>query len=431
MRSIDFVCLLSNITLHSNNMKSQTPTRVLILAWVSILPAKSPAEMPPTAILPPEIWCIIYDWAIRSSIDIHEHCTSINFPEVILHLRSPSNHPSVSRAWLRELRLVCRASKAVLDSSPLLTIPMSEKAVYINPSSDVQLQFVLLLSDPLKSRRVILLDLPGSESSNSSAPILFDILCDNARSLPALRSLTMDFTRHNGREPVTPRFWGRLTEAFPDLECLVARGGSNTTGEGSIVTLKKLKVVDMDLLDADHQVRFPALRHSAFGSMNYSKAANFTGFQYLESLLLRNITDPEQFDWGFVPNLRLLGLPSGKVISLPPLPQRHPLNHLYVYVDTVPRTHNYGRRRRQEEWMWLKRTVERLPTISRITMAFGPTKSKTTDSIWGDFDDDEMHRLGFAAEYVFSGRTDAARHIIIERVDRVFPVVEATSGLLF
>jgi len=205
----------------------------------------------------------------------------------------------------------------------------------------------------------------------------------------------------------------------------------DTIQEDSIVTFKKLKVMDMDLLHADRQVRFPALRHSAFGAMNHDEATNFTGFEYLESLILRNITDPERFNWDFVPKLRLLGLPSGKVRSLPPLPQRHPLHHVYVYVDMVRRSPHSDQHRRQKEWTWLKGIVQSLPTISRITMTFQPMKSDLTDSIWGDFDDEEMDRLGFAAEYVFSGRADTARHIFMERVkrdDAVSPMVEETSG---
>jgi hypothetical protein len=387
--------------------------------------------MPPLPILPPEIWYIIYDLCIRSSVDIHEHCTSINFPEVILHLRSPRNHPSVSLKWVRYLRLVCRASKALLDSYPRLALPMSENVVCINPTPDAQARFVSLLSDPLKCCRVSVLDLSGSKSSNSSTPTLFDILCDKACYLPSLRTLTIGFTLCGGRDPVIPRFWGRLNEAFPNLECLVARGGVATTWEDSTVTFKTLRVIDMDFLYADHQVWFPALLHAAFGVMNYFKAANFTGCQYLQSLLLRSITDPEQFDWDFVPKLQLLGVPSGKVNSLPPLPQWHPLHHIYLYVDIVPRTNAPRWYRLQEASTWLAQLVERLPTISRITMAFEPTSKGTMNSILGDFNDDEVHRLGFAAERVSSRCADAAPHVVMKRVtgnDRVPSMTEETSG---
>jgi hypothetical protein len=308
---------------------------------------------------------------------------------------------------------------------------MSENVVRINPSPNAQARFVSLLSDPLKCCQVNVLDLSGNESSNSSTPILFGILCDEACSLPALRTLTLGFTLCDGRDPVTPRFWGRLNEAFPNLECLVARGGLNTTWEDSTVTFKRLKVIDMDFLYADHQVWFPALLHAAFGAMNYFKAANFTGCQYLQSLLLRSVTDPEQFAWDFVPKLQLLGLPSGKVNSLPPLPQWHPLHHVYLYVDIVPRTKAPRWYRRQEACEWLAWTVEHLPTISRITMAFEPTNKETMDSILGDFDDDEVHRLGFAAERVPSRCADAAPHVVMKRVksnDRVPSMTEGISG---
>jgi hypothetical protein len=230
---------------------------------------------------------------------------------------------------------------------------------------------------------------------------------------------------------MTPRFWGRLNEAFPNLECLVARGGLNTTWEDCIVTFKRLKVIDMDLLYADCQVLFPALLHAAFGAMNYFKAANFRGCQHLQSLLLRSIRDPEQFDWDFIPRLRLLGLPSGKVNSLPPLPQWHPLHHIYVYVDMVPRTGTPRWHRRQQAWTWLTRTVERFPTISRITMAFEPTNDQMMESILGEFDKDGIHRLGFTKERASSGCADAAPYVIMKRVERngrVSSMAEETSG---
>ena len=380
--------------------------------------------MPLAAILPPELWLIIFDLVIESGVDLLDDCDFLSFPGVLNRLRYPWTYLPKGIPALRNLRLVCRSWNELLKAPPCFVmkkpntpVPGGVRAVYIYPCEESQSYLQRILAEPLKSRRIVILDLPGPETFRSRVPFIFDFLCENSHSLPSVRSLTLGLHVHPPSAPRTPRFWMRLNDAFPHLVALVLRGHLNTLVDNTSnpVVFRKLEISDHGMLYPDSSVHFPVLKHAAFDHMYVFQSTGFTGHPLLESLIFRCIfSEGPKVIWRLVPHLRLIALPSETVNSLASLPPEHPLQHLYIYVESIPSNQQHlSDNRRKRELTWLKAIVTRLPTISLITLAYEPRKEVTPGLIRGDFDEKELKRMGFtSSQRRLSGR---GRAIVLRR----------------
>jgi hypothetical protein len=379
--------------------------------------------MLPAERLPPELWLIIFELARGTNIGPQQHCNYLTFPLINLHIRRPSEHRFMIHPWPRNFRLICRYFNTLLQplSSFFMkdaetSIPTAARALYILPQQNPQACLQRLLADPSIPNRIVLLNLPGYEGSRSP-PTYFDLLCDNANSLPALRTLTLALRNPHVATPPISRFWGRLDNAFPLLTTLVLRGGFQTTYPDAAVVFENLEILDWDFADLHASLYFPLLRHVSFGHLYYFELKYLASWPQLESLIIRDINGCGQIEWSLFPELRLLGLPARRIDAFPPLPPNHPLQHLYVFVGTRPRDdHNPHLFSYEVRLTWLKETLERLPTITRITLWFDKRRPNQLDWISGYFHEEDLELLGFTERDFPNPNREHGHHVVFQRV---------------
>jgi hypothetical protein len=376
---------------------------------------------------PTELWLHILDFVVGDSIGTQQHCNYTNFPETILHLRAPWIYPPpIETIWLRNLRLVCQTFNSLLRQSPYYImkdinkpIPSGTRALYIYPIWPTQELFQRLLNEPSKSHRIVSLSVPGPESGlTTTPPLMFDFLCSNANLLPNLQSLTLSLCFYPAKDPGTPKPWSRLNEAFPNLTSLVLRGSVRWTLEVQPVSFQKLEILDLgDMSLPDPTISFPTLRHAVLGDLSFNPVKTLTRSGRLESLLFRDASAGAEFDWDLVPKLRLLGIPSSVVEVFPPTPRAHPLHRLHIFVGIIPRDDgNIRRNRKEKELQLMKQAVERFPNVSQITLAFQTHSNHLESDIIGDFDEEELRRVGLVVNY-----TSREDHIVLDRVPLTTP----------
>jgi hypothetical protein len=379
--------------------------------------------MLPAERLPPELWLIIFELARGTNIGPQQHCNYLTFPLINLHLRRPLEHRFMIHPWPRNFRLICRYFNTLLHK-PLssffmkdaeTSIPTDARALYILSQQTPQACLQRLLAEPSTSNRVVLLNLPGHEGIRSPQTY-FDLLCDNSDSLPALRTLTLALRNQDVAAPLVSRFWGRLNNAFPLLTTLVLRGGFPTTYPDAAVVFENLENLDWDFADPHVSLYFPLLRHVSFGCLSYFALKYLASLPQLESLIIRNISRGEKFEWSLFPELRLLGLPAQRIDAFPPLPLNHPLQHLYVFVGTRPRDdHNPHLFSYEVGLTWIKETLERLPTITRISLWFDKRPPNQFDWISGYFREDDLELLGFTERDFPNPNRENGRHVVFQR----------------
>jgi hypothetical protein len=243
-----------------------------------------------------------------------------------------------------------------------------------------------------------MLHLPQFGCENRMVPSVFDFLCLNGHAFPAVRTLCLSLGIPNMDERSVPRFWGRLNEAFPYLTCFTLRGskGVTTTYPDELVTLENIEIIDWNI-GALHSVQFPRLRHVAYDNVPRWGLERFSKSPHLESLLLRSDNLGPLFQWGLLPNLRLLGLQARETCHFPRLPEGHPLQHLHIYVGTRGRSdHNYPQRRSEvDQLKWLKDTINLFPTVMRISLEFEEQSFYWVHWISGIFKQGDLAQLGF------------------------------------
>lgn len=77
---------------------------------------------------------------------------------------------------------------------------------------------------------------------------------------------------------------------------------------------------------------------------------------------------------------------------------------------------NVRHNRKEEELRLVKYAMERLPGISRITLAFQTHPRHLENDIIGDFDEEELGRVGLVANY-----TSHDDHIVLDRPPLITP----------
>jgi hypothetical protein len=369
---------------------------------ISKLLPKTVSILPSAPTLPVELLFIIFDIVSEDSLSYQGFCNDINFPEVLLQLRSPWGLRSAIHPWLRNLRLACRTFKAIIEppncfmKNEFATICTTTKAVFINSAADVHICLQRLLDEPSRSHRIVLLDLITFYHSRPGESILqpFDVLCTIADSLPSIRSLILG-TRNYASITKIARFWGRLNAAFPYLTCLILRSTITTTYEDPEVVFQHLEILDVDHVQLDNSVIFPVLRHVAFGLMDSPERMRFKAPMWanLESLMVRVIVEPiPRISWHWLPKLKLLGIPCRQGASFARLPASHPLRHLHLYVRAGPdHKSGYGY---VYFFAWVKEIVQWYPTVTRVSLSSFYPHERIGNKMEG-FNEQNANEIGF------------------------------------
>jgi hypothetical protein len=377
-------------------------------------------------LLPPELWLLIFDFAILSSLNPAAQCSYIKFPEISLHLRFPSVHAPIEDPY-GQLRLVCRDFKALLGPSPHFfvkseksSIPSTARAIYI-PSHRSPLRCLQrVLEDPYKSRRIVTLHITCTNFSEHILP--FDYLCQRPHALSSVRSLTLGIFYHHPFR-LNIRLWGRINKAFPLLVCLVLRPvlqppeAMPIEGDDkeSSVIFQRLEILDMGCIIPCPRLRCPLLRHAALNHSSPQALEILTHSPLLESLLLRGVDRDIRMDLRLLPQLRLLGLPTrGPHLTLP-LPPNYPLYHLCVYM--VPPIYAI-----QDILSWVKTVPTKFPSISRISIDLSMLTPTDRLSIQGLFVDPDLQSSGL----IITSFPISSHLIVLERVPVVTQPMSAT-----
>jgi hypothetical protein len=286
--------------------------------------------------LPPEIWMIIIDMAVESSIIPDEICTYSNLSRLNLYLRIPYKGLPIDQSWAN-LRLVCGLFKALAGPAPRLY--MGRKGV-LETARDVRISHPLDVAPCVQqlvkrgpNKRVVALTIPSGGRRDLRDGVAQSIL-QYGRSLPNLRILTIAL-----RDVDWSKAWGNINEAAPSLTSLVVSGEIEASFAVSFVVEKvvfhHLKMLELHSLLPFVGVEFPALRHVSLDRCSRDDMKVITRWPHLESLLLRTMDRKTGFDWRSFPNLRLLGLPPTHLWIVSRCPYDHPLSHLSLYVRRI------------------------------------------------------------------------------------------------
>lgn len=360
--------------------------------------------------LPPELWRIILGFAESLNISPQSYCSYLNFPGIDLYLRFPHDYSAPRSPWICSLRYVCRTFNAILEPRPFfyinlnikdLNIPSNARAIYASPYGDSLASLQRLLLEPPKCSQIVMLDLPRCDQSTSNPSTPFGLLCKHANTFSSVRSLTLGFT---DRVFKIQDLWTRIHSSFPELDCLVISGEIPWSLPHPVV-FKNLEILDLKHVPLRLQIHFPAIRHASFGHMGRKSMAMFGDLPQLESLLVQGRNYDTEIQWELFPNLRLLGLPGRKMDLVPHLPVDHPLRHLHVYVGTIPRDdHNGYPNREAEQSTWIKQIIERLPTITRLSLAFDKRENWLVNWINGEFSEEDCELLDLNMDYGYKSR---------------------------
>ncbi|KIM22248.1 hypothetical protein M408DRAFT_12145 [Serendipita vermifera MAFF 305830] len=282
-------------------------------------------------VLPPELWRIILRLVEEPHLSPHSYCNHLNFGNIICHFDSPHDCPPPRSPWIRQLRLVCRAFNAIIESPFFFmekdvdesSIPAVARVIYFNRFQAGSVSLQRLLKEPIRCDQVVTLDMPRCDDPAKLTFTGFDLLCEKADLFPRVRSLSLGFT---SKTSIFPDFWTCLYEALPRLKCLFLRGRVPDFLPRS-VRFEELEVVDLEKPTIDFAFHFPAVRHAAFCRFYPANMPTFKDIPRLESLLLRIVVYLAPFNWETLPNLRFLGVSAQQLNAFAPLPPNHPLHH--------------------------------------------------------------------------------------------------------
>lgn len=381
-----------------------------------------------TTSLPTELWLLIFESIIGSSIGPADFSTYINFPEMIRHLRSPVDNPPLKNVRLYELRLVCRFFKAQIErvlptflsyaymNALKSDIPVGTKALYINQDLNTYTCLQRLLREPFTCYNLSILDISGNYTCDGKSTLA--ALCGSANAFPQLRTLIVAGEKNNF-DGLQDTFWWDINEAFPHLTCLVVRRWVPPNMGGTNIVFQYLHILDVEGKVPDSTLHFPVLKHVAFGDVSSYDIAKFNSRLGLESLLVKGIIESSQFRWELFPRLKLLGIPSRRAETfgpLPPLPPDHPLRHLYVYVgNSYMNPGGYNGINGQRQYTWLKQLVQPLPTVPRITLAVDTRIKHQWSWIPLDFNQDTLRRLNISVNKFSSRQTKGTRLVVLNQ----------------
>ena len=378
-------------------------------------------------VLPAELWLVVFEWVLASSLEPEKLCNSNTFPSIALRLHDPWTYGPATNPPLRDLRLVCRAFHALLaPSTPLhcfmtnkdTLIPPQTKALHIASGKDANLCLKRLVEMPEIYRQLVTLELlPHYYGvSPSSSALLLDLHHQNDQVFQCVRNLTLGFFSDIYWSARIAKFWERLNRAFPNLVCLALLGYIGSEDDDlAVITFEKLEIFDTEVLRPRDGIRFPALRHLSCGSNNYLLSwitwslseTSFTCSSQMESLLLRRCRPEWEVDWMALPRLRFLGLPITTIGRFNPLPPEHPLEHLYVIFDIGSRGDRefcHETNPKGQGLFWVQRILTYFPNIQKITLAF-ETHEPGGYCVPGRFDRGALAPMGwFAHDFVSYGK---------------------------
>jgi hypothetical protein len=231
--------------------------------------------------------------------------------------------------------------------------------------------------------------------------------------------------RSDPEHPVISRFWSRLNESFPLLTSLLLRGPLYTTSPNSTVTFENLKILEWVDFKPCPTIRFPALRYLELGSIPSAyEMPRLMPWSHLESLLLRNIPFGFHVPGIHFQNLRMLGIPQVRGYSpLRWLPLSVPLQHLHVYVGSrLKDSHDQAASTYGKELVWLRKIIEKLPTVAEIVLCHTSRSEAETPIIQGDFKDEDLRLLNFFDSDSSAQRSDRMR-VTLKRIRFPFQAV--------
>jgi len=370
--------------------------------------------------LPTELWSMILHFFLGSSIGVHEPCNHFTFPEIILHLGSPRRYPPVLHKRLGSLRLVCRTFNTLIGSPYFFmkdsssAIPSSTRALFICSRKEVDGCLHRLLTKSPASHRIVVLDIPGFDRFETHGILPFYTLCKNARSLAAIRSLTIRPGLVSGSR-LPSNFWHLLDEAFPQLTFLSLQGPKGEPPKDKLVTFANLEVLNLDRIEIPSWVQFPSLRHVALTAMPPPWWLS-VGSALCESLIVQKSDKMPGYEWDLLPRLRLLGVPASSLSFLPVPPPNHPFCHLYIYVDTRWRKERANDpAQHKSQVAWLKLITKRFPNVARFSLEFRLDAHVKNGWANGYFSPHDFEPLGFTFKSHFAGKRQGVDRIILER----------------
>jgi hypothetical protein len=322
------------------------------------------SDMPFELTLPAELWLKILDMAIDAGITLLEQCDHTSFLDIYYYLYSSSTRAPFDNSY-GQLRLVCRMFNALLGSSPHYimksscdAIPTSARAVYIIENKTPSEHVRRLLEEPSICHRLFHLDTITNRPGLPNAS--FDVLCENSRSLPNLRCLTLRFGTSS---IVDLSFWAQLNDAFPLLRRLVLLAGyCNRSGVlQSDITFRNVELLISDIwIPHIPRFHFPRLRHVALASFIGPGLGMLAGSPLLESAIFGNVHPGTMIDLKVFPLLRFLRIRAWEAYILP-VSDGHPLEHLYLIVGVeTPSSSDTG--------LYTVMITKSLPGVSRITL---------------------------------------------------------------
>jgi len=266
------------------------------------------------------------------------------------------------------LRLVSRTFNNMVISSPdsiLIknrdsVIAPRTRSMCISNRGDALAGFRQLLAQPGAASRISTLVMPLSFSGKGQDPVEFNLLCNSSPSLPSIRRLTLGFPSSAGSWSVAS-LWSRINNAFPLLTCLVLGTGLHSSSEATNVTFKKLEILDADSMRNAFSLRFPLLRHAVINIVTNRELESLEHSKHLESMLIHYIHGISRgIDWRGFEQLRLLGVPLLGMDRIGSFTPNHPLELLYVYMDS--QKHH----RSDDIVRMVQKTTICLPTVKQI-----------------------------------------------------------------
>lgn len=378
------------------------------------------------SILPLELWGLILSFAVDSSIGPHAFSDHLNFPSISFHLQDPRKH-SLNSPFLRDLRLVCRTFHSLIPSpyhfmnvtkDHTELIGAFTKALYTGDGLRTGVYLQVLLDEPRKAHRLVMLQFERNSLFPSGNTELFDVLCENAPiMLPNIQSLIFSVDGYRHSDGPIPQFWTRLNEAFPQLHTLSIGGYYLMATETvSLPTFEQVRVLNLHNTSLPWGIKFPALQHASLGSVSTTEIQyTIAQLHSLESLLCQNfyVFRNRKLNWDAVPQLRLLGIPHFHIHKIPSPPSGHPLRHLRIHLNGYTREKRFSLPRSQPNRLeWLARISKRFPHVSRFTLDLTSWRGSEVEwARWG-FDRERLTPLGLCINDSFI----QLRTIVVDRL---------------
>jgi hypothetical protein len=246
--------------------------------------------------LPPEIWRMIFDYALDELVHPYQECDWLTFPSYLRNIEALTT-PDVT-SW-KNYRLVCRTFAAILNIPIQLTIAPKNTSI---PDGVKMLHVRQTLSTIDSTMRVVL---SGCRSITTLTleQILRDkgeavsLLMDGCKALPNLRSLRLFTGLPND-------FWKRLEESFPSLiELYICSSPVCDTH----VTLWNLEILHLTSIEEGSLLHCPQLKHLFIKSHPGWEGFLQLHATHLESLLIRSRVSHHPDMPSYFPNLRTYG----------------------------------------------------------------------------------------------------------------------------